>query len=121
MNVVISIPSEPLSFSGTRRLSVATYGLAHHPTSPVLRPDVPTAIKATTTRAAVGMFDSIRNIKGASEEESMRDESENILRRRKVCANGPLYADLLVCLSPAESWVENERCKTRNEPGARFS
>lgn len=126
-NVVISIPSVPPSFSGTRRLSVETYGLAHHPTSPVLRPDVPTAMEATTIRAVVGRFDSIKNIKGASVDESTRDESENILRRRKVEANGPLYTDLLAAVdtvvrsSTVEGWVENERRNTRHEPEARIS
>jgi hypothetical protein len=96
---------------------VETYGLAHHPTRPVLRPDVPTAMEATTIRAVVGRFDSIKNIKGASVDESTRDESENIFRRRNVEDNGPLYTDsavdTVVPLSSVEVWVENERRNTR--------
>lgn len=113
-NVVISIPWAPPFFSGTRWLSLATYGLAHHPTSPVLKPDVPTAIVATATRAVVGRFDSIKNMKGASVHESVRDERENILRRRKVAANGPLYTNSVsvVRLGTVEG-VESRRRKPR--------
>jgi hypothetical protein len=64
----------------------------------------------------VGRFDSIKNMKGASMHDRVKDERENILRRRKVDANGPLYtksasSDVL-CL---EDEVESGH---RMEPGA---
>jgi hypothetical protein len=83
-------------------------------------------MEATTIRAVVGRFDSIKNMKGANVHESVRDERENILRRRKVKANGPLYKNSgcnvdVVCLGTVEDEVDSERCWTRNELGARFS
>lgn len=62
----------------------------------------------------MGRFDSIKNMKGASVHESVRDERENILRRRKVAANGPLYTNSVsvVRLGTVEG-VESRRRKPR--------
>lgn len=81
-------------------------------------PDVPTAIDATASRAAVGRFDSINNMKGANVHESVRDDKEKILRRRNVEANGPLYTNSPAgsndCLVWVEDGVERQRCCTGN-------
>jgi hypothetical protein len=92
----------------------------------VLRPDVPITIDANATRAVVGRFDSTINMIGASVDESTRDDSENILSRRKVDVNGPRYTNPgssvgVVCLGAIPEGLENIRCCTRDELGAHFS
>jgi hypothetical protein len=86
-------------------------------------PDVPITIEATATRAVMGRFDSTINMIGASVDESTRDDSENILSRRKVDANGPIYMNpgSSAGLGEIPEGVESMRCCTRDELEARFT
>ena len=72
-----------------RRRSVVTYGLPHQATSAVDTPDVASAVAASATRAVDGRDDSTMKMNGEREPASAREDSENILRRRKVCVKGP--------------------------------
>jgi len=74
----------------TARLrKVVTYGLPHHATSAVDRPDVASAVVASAARAVDGRDDSTMNMKGERELASASEERENILRRRNVRVRGP--------------------------------
>jgi hypothetical protein len=106
--VVISSPWMPPCLAGSSFRSVVTYGLATHATSPVLTPDVETAVNASAARANIGRLDSITNMKGASVQDSVNEANENNLSLRNVAVNGPWYrqtSSLVDVDEVLESWV----------------